>query len=202
MLPLMASDFHRITLAGPFANLIAVPLTGVLVPTGFLTLISSFVFPSCGRLLAIPITWLAQALFRVVHWFADLPHWSYRIPSPAHALVVAFLLSIIAIALAFRFQNAPARALRGALAAAILVMAAIIATCPFAPVWQHGMLEVSVLDVGQGDSIFVVSPRGRTLLIDAGGAFAGFPGSPQGGGTDPYEEAVSTYLWSRRFQSL
>jgi competence protein ComEC len=32
-----------------------------------------------------------------------------------------------------------------------------------------GRLHVTFLDVGQGDSILVVFPRGRSLLVDAGG---------------------------------
>ncbi len=60
---------------------------------------------------------------------------------------------------------------------------------------------MNVLDVGQGDSLFIVSPHGKTLLIDGGGAFGGF--AEQGNrGIDPGEEAVSPYLWSRGFQKL
>jgi competence protein ComEC len=77
--------------------------------------------------------------------------------------------------------------------------AVIIATSPFQPHVQAGELEVSVLDVTQGDSILVISPKGSTLLIDGGGAFEGFREGEEHSGPDPGEEAVSAYLWSRGF---
>jgi competence protein ComEC len=77
-----------------------------------------------------------------------------------------------------------------------------VATYPFPPDVHAHHLEVTVIDVGQGDSIFVVSPKGSTLLIDGGGAFLGFRGNEEHLGADPGEEAVSAYLWSRGFQRL
>jgi len=80
--------------------------------------------------------------------------------------------------------------------------AVVIAAYPFSPRMEGGKLELTVLDVGQGDSLFVVSPAGKTLLIDGGGAFGGIPGHEQAQGSDPGEEAVSPYLWSRGFQKI
>jgi competence protein ComEC len=84
----------------------------------------------------------------------------------------------------------------------LIVAALVVATFPFPPTHAAGQLESNILDVGQGDSIFPVSPHGKTMLIDGGGAFRGFPGREEHTGTDPGEEAVSPYLWSRGFKRI
>ena len=76
---------------------------------------------------------------------------------------------------------------------AALTLAAIsIAVLPPKPDLRAGVLEITAIDVGQGDAILVVSPQGRTLLIDAGGS-----SGPWRSEFDFGEEVVSPYLWSR-----
>jgi competence protein ComEC len=202
MLPLMARDFHRITLAAPLVNLVAVPLTSVVVPLGFLTLGSGLLFPALGKILAWPLAWATVSLLHVVQWFAHLPRWSYRIPGPPLWLLLIFFVDAVLLAAALRLAHSSQRRASMALSAGLAGCSLLVALFPFAPRSSAGKLEVTILDVGQGDSLFVVSPRGRTLLIDGGGAFAGFPGHEGRGGIDPGEEAVSPYLWSRGYQRL
>ena len=201
MLPLMARDFHRITLAAPLVNLAAVPLTGVVVPLGFVTLGSALLFPALARMLAAPLAAITLALLRIVHWFAHLPRWSYRIPGPHLWLVITFFTFALLLAANLRIVHQWQRKTALGLGTGLLACSLVIALFPFSPAWSAGKLELSVLDVGQGDSLFVVSPRGKTLLIDGGGAFGGFGGQTSRG-IDPGEEAVSPYLWSRGFQKL
>jgi competence protein ComEC len=148
------------------------------------------------QIAATLVTWIATALLHAVHWFADFPRWSYRIPGPPWLLVLLFFAVGFAFAAMLRLQPSAARWPLRTLCAALFACAVLVAAHPFAPQFQSAKLEVTVLDVGQGDSILVVSPRGHTLLIDGGGAFAGFPGHEQRTPVDPGEEAVSPYLWS------
>lgn len=202
MLPLMARDFHRITLSAPFVNLLAVPLTGVLVSLGFVVLVIGAVFPALGRFLAIPLGWLTSVLLHVVHWFSQLAGWSYRIPGPYFWVEFIFFAIVILLAVLLRMRNKKWKWICLACFGMWLVTVLIVAVFPFSPQWDKGKLTVTILDVGQGDSIFAVSPGGRTLLIDGGGAFGGFPGHEEHNGVDPGEEAVSPYLWSLGFKKI
>ncbi len=202
MLPLMARDFHRITLSGPLVNLAAVPLTGVAVPLAFLALASGLVWQPLGKIFAVPLAWLTELLLHIVQWFAHFPRGIYRIPGPPWWLIAACFVVAVLIVAMMRSKQLPGRKLRWSLYAAWATCVLSVAVFPFGSQWSKGKLEVTILDVGQGDSLFVVSPGGKTLLIDGGGAFGGFPGHEEQRGVDPGEEAVSPYLWWRGFQKL
>lgn len=203
MLPLMARDFHRITLSGPLVNLVAVPLTSVIVPFGFLTLVAGLLVSALGKILAVPLAWVTMFLIHAVQWFAHLRRWSYRIPGPSVWLTVLFFAAAFLLASAFRLNHPWHRRIARISCLAWTITAVAVAIYPSGPKWARGRLEVSVVDVGQGDSILVGSPGGKTLLIDGGGAFGGFSDHLENtNGIDPGEEAVSPYLWSRGIQKL
>jgi competence protein ComEC len=215
MLPMLALDFHRVSLAGPVSNIPAVLLTGLIVPLGFLTLALTFVWSQLAHALAHLLGMCTAWLVAIVGWFSRWPRVSYRIPGPPAWLVLAFFVALVLLAAAARAAAArrSGRFARRRLPAAIrpaewisaLALAGLtilVATCPFAPNLDRGKLSITVLDVGQGDSIFASFPDGRTMLIDGGG----LAGSEWSGGyhtgIDVGEEVVSPYLWSRRLKRL
>lgn len=201
MLPLMARDFHRVPLLGPIANLSVVPLTALIVPLGFLGVASSFALSLLGKLCFPPLSSLVALQARIISELAHFPGGSYRIPAPPVWVSLVFFTSILLLITSYRVGGAARPKLMAIGTATLLIASALIVTYPFAPSTIPNSLEVTVLDVGQGDSILVVSPRGSTLLID-GGAFQGFRGYEEHFGPDPGEDAVSPYFWSRGFKQL
>lgn len=215
MLPLLAQDFHRISLSGPISNIPAVLLTGIIVPFGFLCLATSFVWTRAALFLARVLGWLTWMLLHSIQWFSRLPRLSYRIPGPPLWLVLVFFLVLAAFAalgrrvvakrrgrLARRKLPAPVAWPEYAAGTAVCAAALLIAIYPFAPRLARGKTEVTVLDVGQGDSIFVSFPNGDTMLVDGGGLAGSEWVKGMRSAPDVGEEVVSPYLWSRGIKRL
>jgi competence protein ComEC len=202
MSPLMALDFHRVTLFGAFGNLIAVPLTGILVPFGFAVLLVAFISATLASWLAVPLRLLTELLIQATAWFSHMPHSNYRVAGPPVWLLVLFFVLLAFLVILLRSQFNRSRLWPSLFTATLLVATVLIATHPFAPHLAKGKFELSVLDVGQGDSLFLASPLGHTMLIDAGGPPPQFGLPSQQHAIDPGEEAVSPFLWSRGIKKI
>lgn len=200
MLPPLAYYFHRVALAGPFANIPALLLTGLAVPIGFLTLAASAVSHTLAGWLSTILGLLFAMLDASVRWFAGWHGASYRIPGPSVTLMAVFVGFAIALSAALRLRWKIWWALSGAIG--LVAAAVVIATHPFPPRLTAQRLELTVLDVGQGDSLFLSFPRGRTMLVDGGGELGNFHSGGMRSGIDVGEDVVSPYLWSRGLKRI
>jgi competence protein ComEC len=193
----MALYFHRTTVLALPLNVLDIPLVGVLlcstVATFCASLLSSWLALAPGAVTALLLHLVHGTVTGAQHFsLADM-----RVPAPAPAAVAVACAAIVFCCWALRRQNR-ALLLAGCFAMA-LVPAAVL--WPEPPLVHPGTLEVTAIDVGQGDSLLVVSPEGRTLLVDAGGPI-GMSASNAATRWDVGEEVVAPYLWSRRIRRL
>ena len=140
------------------------PLTAIIVILGFCALISRFLWPALGKLLAVPLSLVTTGLLQVVQRFAFVRQFSYRIPGPPSWMTIIFLLTLAGIVTCLRLRFTWRRPMIWSLWGVLAAAAIVIATYPSPPRTADGKLEFTVLDVRQGDSLFVVSPTGE--LID------------------------------------
>ena len=193
MLP-MVETFHRVTFAGVGLNALAIPVMTLLLALALPTNLLSVASPAAAAWPAKVLSMVMALLFNMTH----LPHmaaWlSYRMPTPPLWVAGGFCAAFVLAGLALRFS----RRWVGVALAACAIFVGLLAVGPFPPRLPHGALELTALDCGQGDALFLVSPDGTTMLLDAGGSRGrvGKAGGVQGRRWDPGEDIVSPYLWS------
>jgi competence protein ComEC len=193
MLP-MVETFHRVTFAGVGLNALAIPVMTLLLALALPINLLSVASPAAAAWPAKVLSLVMTLLFNMTH-LPEMAAWlSYRMPTPPLWVACGFCAAFVLAGLALRF----ARRWVWMALAACAIFVGLVAIDPFPPRLPHGALELTALDCGQGDALFLVLPDGTTVLLDAGGSrgTGGRKGSLPSRRWDPGEDVVSPYLWS------
>ena len=189
----MAYYFHRATTIGLPANISVVPLTQLLMPAAILSISLGYISLALAKLPALLTAAALEGITGTVRGLGSLRLADLRVPTPS--LIMMTLASAALIAAMILARRRAVLAIAGI--CALLAASLSLAGLQPAPQTRPGILEVTSIDVGEGDSILAVTPQGRTLLIDSGGPIFG-----AGSQFDFGEDVVAPYLWTRRISRL
>jgi len=160
----MAVYFHRITVFALPVNVFILPLLVVLMPAALMTLLLALIFASVrstsgdvGRP-AAAFRRLAGARLRVAG------SWDFRIPAPLLWQSAAFCLLLTVSVVLARLALSSGSGWQRRLAWAALLLAALAAVTPRPVQHPRDALLVEAIDVGQGDSLLLITPDGRLCL--------------------------------------
>jgi competence protein ComEC len=196
----MAVYFHRAVLFALPANLLTIPVIVVLVPLAIATFVASLASAWAAAVPGAVTAALLHGLTGAVGHLSRLALADLRVPAPAGWVC---LLAVGALGFCCWAARRPG-AMWGWAVVVLLPLTATMILWPEPALTTPGVLEVTAIDVGQGDSLLVVGPSGAAMLVDAGGPIGG-PGqvnAQTSGGFDVGEEVVAPYLWSRRLRRL
>ncbi len=159
--PFVATYFGQLSPVSLVGNLVIVPLVGAAVSLGLLSAMLSVFFEQ-GALLLNGAIWAVLKGVIACAGLLGTPSWALlEVPKPSWAFLGLYLSVLLAILPEARRPK----------------MGRWVAVCALgsANLWVWGDLlqrpsglEMTILDVGQGDAIFLRSPGGRTILVDGG----------------------------------
>jgi len=176
--PLIALNFGRISLVAVPANMLVVPVFGLVLASSALAALGGLI-PHAHLLFAAPAYFLLTYWITIAGGLSSIPFSSmtfggYSSPWAFISYVAITLVSFTALR---RFGRPPPRPSSESVdwrrlapvAAVVVPIAALVGSAgillrPAEP----ARLEVTIVDVGQGDAILIEAPDGQDILVDGG----------------------------------
>jgi competence protein ComEC len=159
--PITVYHFSRLSIIGLVANLIIVPATGLSMTLGVMASLFGLwlspvatLFNGCNWVV-LHLTIKATKLFAAVPWA------SFDIARPSIVFLIIYTIAVTSL-----IKVHTSIVARKVLIFTILFSIDVSLWLPIFHKKNH--LEITFLDVGQGDGIFIRYPNGRTMLVDGG----------------------------------
>ncbi|GMQ82787.1 MAG: DNA internalization-related competence protein ComEC/Rec2 [Rhodothermia bacterium] len=155
-LPVLLYHFGAAPLGGILANILAIPLTSILLLSGIISSAvgSTLSFVEATDVLANTLFSLAKAASQVLEG-----------ASLAVSTGIVHPASIVPVSLLMAFRSVGRRKRTWLLLVSIALL--LISSGP-----RPNILSATFLDVGQGDAALFLTPEGNTVLVDAGTGFS------------------------------
>ena len=179
MIPLSAYYFFRWPVAGAYANLIAIPLVGIVLQLSMLAGLLGLI-PGIGIYLALFLSaanWVFSTLFLLIgHYFS---RW-FLYPFVSRPTIRELFVYYAVVALfawwrpiwfrlvrpGWRRASPSLRIAAGAVVALVVAGVAVSGVNEKKAMRSEGTLDVSVIAVGYGSAILVDTPDNKAILID------------------------------------
>ena len=198
IIPIMIFRFNTLSLTFFISNVLASPFLGINIILGFITIFISLISFSLAEMFAILLNLSLKALIFISSFTAKLPLSSILIKTPYLISIVFIYCIVLMLNYIFTLYNSKTnlrlfqkRLLKRenikAFLVSILIIIILFNTFSYFYSLIPKDLKIYFIDVGQGDSCLVITPKNKKILIDGGE-----------GKTD----VLLSYLLDRRIKSI
>ncbi|MEA3492850.1 MAG: DNA internalization-related competence protein ComEC/Rec2 [Candidatus Margulisiibacteriota bacterium] len=164
--PITLFHFSQTSIVGVLTNILLLPWIGFVVILGFVSTVLGSIFLPLGELINganLILLWIAH---QIVSSLASFPFAMLYLAPPKFPLVIGYYTALVLGAEVVRRGKIPK------LNRFRLITLALVVVCVL--LWNTALsspikgLTITVLDVGQGDSILIEAPSGKKILVDGG----------------------------------
>jgi competence protein ComEC len=168
--PIVAYNLSQVTPGGIISNFLVIPWVEFLTIFGFVTAVSGFFFLPLAQLFGNTLWLMLVLLDKIVVLVPSLPGACFYIQAPSIVLAGGYYVGLV-LAVEFLRKTGKMIITKKRLGFALVLMLSLFVwdRAFSAPALSDRQMTVTVIDVGQGDSILVEPPDGKKILIDGGG---------------------------------
>ena len=168
IIPIMMYNFNIISLTFFISNLLAGPIIGIIIILGFSIIIISLIFFPIANIFSKILNLLIILFLNTAKACANLPFSKIFIITPTLKYIFLYYCLLVFIIIKERAQIRINIKLRNKVIAILIILVIINPIKYFSNIKQSN-LKIYFVDVGQGDSTCIVTPKNKVILIDGGG---------------------------------
>lgn len=174
VMPLTSYYFSYFSLVSVPANLVIVPLISLTMFTSGFAALMGLLWLPVAEIINVTTGAVLQVVLLIAHYLAQLPFAIVTIRQPEIIEILSFYFLLGAVVESFRNHEIRIRLRRfwslqrqwiivvGLASTAVLLWTSIIFS-------GQGYLEVTFLNIGQGDAALIKTPLGKNVVLDTGG---------------------------------
>ena len=182
IIPIMMYHFNTVSFTFIISNIMASPILGIIVITGFLFIIASITVKPLTRLIDIFIKPILIILIKISQICSKLPFSNILVVTPYMFNVISYY-AIILYCIKSKKNNK---------CKIIICLLIVLILINFIIYIFPQKLRIFFIDVGQGDSTLIITSDKKTVLIDGGGSDS----------FDVGEKVLLPYLLDRRILKI
>ena len=199
IMPITEYEFNKISLTFFISNFFASPIVIGIVLLGFIDIIISLISFKLAKLLAILLNVFLKLLSLIAEVVSKIPFGNIDVKTPNLATVILIYILILLLNYIYSIYNSKnvlrrierkflkiIKSKKTYLVNSIIILSIVFLNLVFTFLVSKP-LKIYFIDVGQGDSTLIITPKNKKILIDGGDGKTG---------------TVYSYLLDRRINHL
>lgn len=180
IMPITILNFNTFSVTFFISNILASPLLGIIIILGFIGIFVSFVLNPISKILFFILNLFLELLIFISEIVTKIPGSSILVKTPNLVFVITYYILILFINYFFIIKKNPIRRFQKKIIKIctiknikkiIKIIAIIFLIISFSTMLARVInptLKIYFIDVGQGDSTLIITPKGKKILIDGG----------------------------------
>lgn len=164
--PIVLFHYNIMSFTFIISNLLISPIIGIIIILGFLSVFSSYIVSPISKVMFFFLQILLSVLAQIAHFCAGLPLSKVYFPTPKIYVIIIYYLFLIYIILVKNKIITGKKIGKKVFIIFTIIVIILNLILNFIP----KTFTISFIDVGQGDSMLISTPKGKNIIVDGGGS--------------------------------
>lgn len=164
--PIVLFHYNIMSFTFIISNLLISPIIGIIIILGFLSVFASYIVSPISKIMFFFLQILLSVLAQIAHFCAELPLSKVYFPTPKKYIIIIYYIFLIYFILVKNKIITGKKIGKKVFIIFIIIVIILNLILNFIP----KTFTISFIDVGQGDSMLISTPKGNNIIVDGGGS--------------------------------